>query len=48
MAEYDFSDVDLGALLEGFGLHLSGITPALSPNCGKLVLDMLRIAKERA
>ena len=32
MAEYDFSDVDLGALLEGFDwLHLSGITPALSP-----------------
>ena len=48
MAEYDFSDVDLGALLEGFDwLHLSGITPALSPNCSKLVLDMLRIAKEK-
>ena len=45
MAEYDFSDVDLGALLEGFDwLHLSGITPALSPNCSKLVLDMLRVA----
>ena len=48
MAEYDFSDVDLGALLESFDwLHLSGITPALSPNCSKLVLDMLRIAKEK-
>ena len=48
IAEYDFSDVDLGALLEGFDwLHLSGITPALSPNCSKLVLDMLRIAKEK-
>ncbi|MFR5794861.1 MAG: sugar kinase [Christensenellales bacterium] len=48
MAEYDFSDVDLGALLEGFDwLHLSGITPALSPNCSKLVLDMLRVAKEK-
>ena len=48
MAEYDFSDVDLSALLEGFDwLHLSGITPALSPNCSKLVLDMLRVAKEK-
>ena len=38
MAEYDFSDVDLSALLEGFDwLHLSGITPALSPNCSCLL-----------
>ena len=29
------------------GSTVSGITPALSPNCSKLVLDMLRIAKEK-
>ena len=47
MAEYDFSGCDLRALLTGFDwLHLSGITPALSPNCAKLTLDMLKIAKE--
>ncbi len=34
ITEYDFSDVDLDALLDGFDwLHLSGITPALGPNC---------------
>ena len=33
LTEYDFSNYDLGALLEGFDwLHLSGITPALGPN----------------
>ena len=47
LTEYDFSGCDLRALLTGFDwLHLSGITPALSPNCAKLTLDMLKIAKE--
>ena len=33
ITEYDFSRVDLDALLDGFDwLHLSGITPALAPN----------------
>ncbi|MCI9120519.1 MAG: sugar kinase [Oscillibacter sp.] len=46
--EYDFSRLDLDALLEGYTwLHLSGITPALSPRCGKLVLDCLRTAREK-
>ncbi len=48
MAEYDFSKVDLEELLTGFDwLHLSGITPALGPNCAKLVLDCLKVAKEK-
>ena len=38
ITEYDFSQVDLDALLEGFDwLHLSGITPALAPNCRTLI-----------
>ena len=48
ITEYDFSKVDLGELLDGFTwLHLSGITPALAPNCKQLTLDCLRVAKER-
>ena len=45
ITEYDFSQVDLDALLDGFNwLHLSGITPALAPNCRSLILDMLKVA----
>lgn len=48
MAEYDFGGVDLDALLEGYDwLHLSGITPALSPNCAQLILDLLRVGREK-
>ena len=48
ITEYDFSNVDLDALLDGFTwLHLSGITPALAPNCRKLTMDALTIAKEK-
>jgi 2-dehydro-3-deoxygluconokinase len=48
MAEYDFSKVDLDALLEEFNwIHLSGITPALGENCKKLILDCLVKAKEK-
>ncbi len=47
IAEYDFSGVDLDALLEGFDwLHLSGITPALGDNCRSLILNCLIKAKE--
>ena len=47
MAEYDFSHYDLRDLLAGFDwLHLSGITPALSPQCAELTLNMLKVAKE--
>ncbi len=47
ISEYDFSHVDLHALLEGYTwLHLSGITPAIGPNCRKLVLDAMKTASE--
>ena len=47
ITEYDFSGVDLNALLKDFTwLHLSGITPALGPRCAELVLNMLKTAKE--
>ena len=42
------NQVDLDALLEGYDwLHLSGITPALAPNCRSLILDMLKVAKKK-
>mgnify|MGYP003303400489 FL=1 len=48
ITEYDFSKIDLNALLEGYDwLHLSGITPALSPSCAQLILDTLKTAKEK-
>ena len=47
ITEYDFSQVDLHALLKDYSwLHLSGITPALSPNCRTLTMDCLKAAKE--
>lgn len=48
ITEYDFSKVDLDALLDGYDwLHLSGITPALGKNCADLIMDALRVAKEK-
>lgn len=48
ITEYDFSKVDLSNVLDGYTwLHLSGITPALSESCKALILDSLRIAKEK-
>ena len=47
-AEYDFDNVDLDALLEGYTwLHLSGITPAVSPKCKELILNSLKMAKAK-
>ncbi len=47
ITEYDFSKVDLKALLSGYTwLHLSGITPALSANCRDLIMNALKAAKE--
>lgn len=44
---YDFSQVDMKALLEGFDwLHLSGITPALSHSCRDMIMTALVTAKE--
>ena len=46
-AEFDFSQVDIPALLAEYGwLHVSGITPALSPRCAAFILDCLEAAKE--
>ena len=48
ITEYDFSKVDLDNLLDGFDwLHLSGITPALSPSCAGFILECLKKAKEK-
>ena len=48
ITEFDFSTIDLDELLDGFTwLHLSGITPALAPNCRKLIMDCLKVAKEK-
>ena len=47
ITEYVFSKVDLDALLTGFDwLHLSGITPALSPSCADFILACIQKAKE--
>lgn len=48
ISEFDFDTVDLDELLEGFTwLHLSGITPALSKGCRELIMNSLRVAKEK-
>lgn len=48
ITEFDFSTIDLNQLLDGFTwLHLSGITPALSPNCRELIMNCLKVAKEK-
>ena len=48
ITEFDFGTIDLGALLDGFTwLHLSGITPALGPNCRELVMNCLKVAREK-
>ncbi len=46
-SKYDYSQIDFKEKLKGFTwLHTSGITPALSENCRKLVLYALKAAKE--
>ena len=48
ITEYDFNNVNLDWLLDGFDwLHMSGITPALSPSCATFTLDCLKKAKEK-
>jgi 2-dehydro-3-deoxygluconokinase len=48
ITEYDFSKVDLDSLMDGYDwLHLSGITPALGENCAQLILDSLKVAREK-
>lgn len=46
IAEFDFSVIDVDALLDGFSwLHLSGITPALSQSCADFILRCMETAK---
>lgn len=48
ITEYDFSKVDLESMLSEFTwLHLSGITPALSKGCRDLIMNSLKIAREK-
>ena len=48
ITEYDFSKLDLDALLDGYTwLHLSGITPALSAGCADFTLAFMKKAKEK-
>ena len=48
ITEFDFSSVDLDKLLDGFDwLHMSGITPALSPSCAEFTLECLKKAREK-
>ncbi len=48
ITEYDFSKVDVDALLEGYDwLHLSGITPAVSAGCAEFLLKCMKGAKEK-
>lgn len=47
ITEYDFTKVDMESLLSGYTwLHLSGITPALAPNCRELIMSALKMANE--
>ncbi|MCD8294257.1 MAG: sugar kinase [Clostridia bacterium] len=46
-SRYDYSQVDFEKILNGFTwLHMSGITPALSPNCRDLTMYALKAAKD--
>lgn len=48
IAEYDFSNVDIDKLLDGYDwLHLSGITPALSDSLADFILECLKTAKAK-
>lgn len=47
-SEFNFDNVNLENLLDGYTwLHLSGITPALSKDCRKLILNSLEIARNK-
>ena len=48
ITEYDLSKIDLEKLLAGYTwLHLSGITPALGKECQNIILECMKIAKEK-
>ena len=47
ITEFDFTQIDPKQLLEGYDwLHLSGITPALSPSCADFTLQLMQAARE--
>lgn len=47
-AEYDFTKVDFGKMLEGYTwLHLGGITPALGNSCRWMIMECLKAAKKK-
>ena len=46
-ATYDYDNIDMKEVLKDYDwLHLSGITPALSPNCRTLIMKALIAAKD--
>lgn len=46
-SEYDYTDVDMEDILKEYDwLHVSGITPALSYNCRRLINKALKAAKK--
>ena len=47
MTEFDVEDMDWDALLNTRLLHLTGITPALSPSCREVAIESVQRAKER-
>ncbi len=48
ISEFDFTSIDPAGLLDGYSwLHLSGITPALAPNCRRFIMDCLKTASEK-
>ena len=48
ISEFDFSLVNIDELLGDYEwLHLSGITPALSPSCAQFTLDLMKRAREK-
>ena len=46
-AELDVNEIDWDSLLDARLLHLTGITPALSPSCAEVVTSAVQKAKER-
>ena len=47
MTQFNVHDMDWDSLLNTRLLHLTGITPALSPSCREVVIESIRRAKDR-
>src|SRR5215212_4639230 len=48
MTQFGMDDMDWDALLNTRLLHLTGITPALSPSCREVVIQSIQRAKDRS